>query len=323
MCSKDEVFKLDLWGSLQRGAHNFHLSPPDEGREMRHKEIKKLRTKRSVWCLQPPSRWINTSVRAWGQAKASDNGALQVWGPFISLCNSGFPTARGPTHLKGSMECHPCPSCWKSCELDTVCQHWPPAPQEGLWELLSWHNTRDTQQQPLCPAQQDRPRAVLCWKAELPWGWNLGNFSTRGGANTGTQQPSQAHWAPLTPRGDTGTLVCLPGVQIRQGCSASGDIPPSPSSYSTFPPPRGAQGTSEKETGRQLNFSEMNAFLHVLDHYLINMDVVHHSLAYSRHIKCVTGAEWLTHAPWARHEKCYFYSSFHPTFYCTAFSNAT
>lgn len=209
MCSKDEVFKLDLWGSLQRGAHNFHLSPPDEGREMRHKEIKKLRTKRSVWCLQPPSRWINTSVRAWGQAKASDKGALQVWEPFISLCNSGFPTARGPTHLKGSMECHPCPSCWKSCELDTVCQHWPPAPQEGLWELLSWHNTRDTQQQPLCPAQQDRPRAVPCWKAELPWGWNLGNFSTRGGANTETQQPSQAHWAPLTPRGDTATSGVL------------------------------------------------------------------------------------------------------------------
>lgn len=58
-----------------------------------------------------------------------------------------------------------------------------------------------------------------------------------------------------------------------------------------LPPPRGAQETGEKETGRQMNFSEINAFLHVLDQCLINMDVVHPFLAYIRDGKCVTEPE--------------------------------
>lgn len=154
-----------------RGVHTTFISVHrGEGREMRHGEIKKLRTKRSVQCLQPPSCWINTSVRAWGQLKAFDNSALQVWVSFISLCNSGFPTAPGPTSAEGFHGVSPI-----SLLLEELrAGHWVPAVTISTtgravgWELLSWHNTRDPQQQLPCPAQQDRPWGVSCWKAELP-----------------------------------------------------------------------------------------------------------------------------------------------------------
>lgn len=80
------------------------------------------------------------------------------------------------------MECHPFPSCWKSYGVPALTIS--STGRAVGWELLSCHNPRDPQQQPLCPAQQDRPWAVPCWEAQLPWHWHSGNFSTRNGANT-------------------------------------------------------------------------------------------------------------------------------------------
>lgn len=85
----------------------------------------------------------------------------------------------------------------------------------------------------------------------------------------------------------------------RQACksgSASGDIPPSPSS-------KGSPGDWWNETGRQMNSSEINAFLHILDHCLTNMDVVHPFLAYIRDNEvCYRG--WVTHIHIRGHTCC-------------------
>lgn len=70
---------MDLSGSLQRGARDFHLSPPDEGRERRRKEIKKLRTKKSAQCHSASlvlDKHVCQILTKRGQAKTSDNGGL-------------------------------------------------------------------------------------------------------------------------------------------------------------------------------------------------------------------------------------------------------
>ena len=65
-----------------------------------------------------------------------------------------------------------------------------------------------------------------------------------------------------------------------------------------------------------MNFSEMNTFLHVLDHCLLNVDLIHPFLAYIRDIKFITEADRVTivtevtYASWSDHKKCYFYSGF-------------
>lgn len=66
-----------------------------------------------------------------------------------------------------------------------------------------------------------------------------------------------------------------------------------------------------------MNFSEINAFLHVLDHCLINMDVV------SLHLSGILSVlqrlsdshsyqTEVTRAPWAHHEKCVLLFIFSP-----------
>lgn len=114
-----------------RGVHTTFISV-HWGKEGRWDTKRwKRRTKRSMQCFQPPSCWINTSVRAQGQATASDHAALQVWVSFICLCNSGFKQHEEQRIQKVFMECHPLPSCWKSCELDTGGQHWQSAAGKG------------------------------------------------------------------------------------------------------------------------------------------------------------------------------------------------
>lgn len=92
--------------------------------------------------------------------------------------------------------------------------HSPPAGRAVSWTLGASTDNQHLRKGcgSCCPGTTPVPSpagqatgSVPYWKAELPWDRNLGNFSTRDGANTGTQQPSQAHWASLTSCGDTAT----------------------------------------------------------------------------------------------------------------------
>lgn len=152
------------------------------------------------------------------------------------------------------------------------------------------------------------------------------------GANTQTSQPSQDHSASLTQCCTVWWQWQYAIVQARHANQAGIltllerslilllPTPPPP-------PPRGSLDDWCKwalEVDRQTDELQWDTFLHVLDRCLLNVAVVHPFLSYIRDIKCITEADRLTivtevtYTPWANHEKCYFYSTFYPLYYCTA-----